>query len=499
MIENTIEQFKAARRVSVPIVAVTTMDQQATVRGLAEMMNGEVPKLVWDMATGLRKADNNQIEGWPSDLIGEATIAPQGFIEVIDAFNRLPDNAKPTLFVYNAHRLIEEDPMVSQALGNSREPSKATGRMVVLLAPALTLPAELEQDVYVIDEPLPDTKALAGIVLQTYKDAVVPGQKYMAEAAEALTGLSAFAADQASALSMTPDGIDLEALWERKRQMIDATPGLSIWRGDESYDKIGGVQNIKDFLRRLTTGKRAPRAIVFIDEIEKAMSGSSEGSQDTSGVSQDYLGVMLEYMQDTKATGMIFVGPPGAAKSVMAKAAGNEAGIPTIKLDLGGLKAAGGGLVGGAERTIRQALKIISAVGSDNVLFIATSNEVTSLPPALRRRFGLGTYYFDLPDVAERLSVWKIYADWTDGTNTRPEDEGWTGAEIEKCVDIADRLGCTLQEAAEYIVPVSRVDPEGIERLRRQASGRYINASKPGVYRMEDPSVQAPKGRKMEV
>jgi len=242
------------------------------------------------------------------------------------------------------------------------------------------------------------------------------------------------------------------------------------------------------------------------------MSGSSEGSQDTSGVSQDYLGVMLEYMQDTKATGMIFVGPPGAAKSVMAKAAGNEAGIPTIKLDLGGLKAAGGGLVGGAERSIRQALKIISAVGSDEVLFIATSNEVKNLPPALRRRFGLGTYYFDLPDRDERDAIWEIYLMWNapsgvyagyfnrSGLGAPPEDDGWTGAEIEKCVDIADRLGCTLQEAAAYIVPVSRVDPEGIERLRKQASGRYISASKPGVYRMADPSVQAPKaGRRMEV
>jgi len=123
--------------------------------------------------------------------------------------------------------------MVSQALGNSREPSAATGRMVILLAPSLTLPAELEQDVYMIDEPLPDTEALQAVVAQTFEDVaqdypsieekLTPPVSILAS--DALTGLSAFAAQQASALSMTPGGIDLDALWERKRQMIDATPG----------------------------------------------------------------------------------------------------------------------------------------------------------------------------------------------------------------------------------------------------------------------------------
>ena len=79
-------------------------------------------------------------------------------------------------------------------------------------------------------------------------------------------------------------------------------------------------------------------------------------------------------------------------------------------------------------------------------------------------------------------------------------DEGWTGAEIEKCVDIADRLGCGLDQAARYIVPVAQVDPEGIERLRRQAHGRYISASRAGPYRMEDAKADAPSaGRRMEV
>jgi hypothetical protein len=480
-------QFRAARRVSTPLVAIQTADPQATMASCCTWMNGDTAILVWDIVRGTRALGAAGAAAW-SEISGEVeTVGPAGLIDTLIFLGKMPD--RTALFVLNAHRILADDPAISQAVWNVRDPSKAQGRMVILLAPTIDLPAELDQDVLVMDEPLPDVQALSEIVRQSHQDAGLEPDGRLESAAEALTGLSAFAADQASAMSMTPDGVDLEMLWDKKRQMIDATPGLTIWRGAESYDRIGGAENIKGFLRRILAGKRAPRAIVFIDEIEKAMAGASGGGNDSSGVSQDYLGVMLEYMQDTQATGMIFVGPPGAAKSVMAKAAGNEAGIPTLKLDLGGLKAAGGGLVGGAERTIRAALKVVTAVGAGEVMFIATSNKITNLPPALRRRFSLGTYYFDLPDADERAAIWNVYED-TPGDH--PDDDGWTGAEIEKCLDISDRMGCTLEVASEFIVPVSRVDPEGVQALQRQAHGRYISASHPGVYRMPDAQATAP-------
>jgi hypothetical protein len=52
-------------------------------------------------------------------------------------------------------------------------------------------------------------------------------------------------------------------------------------------------------------------------EIEKALAGS--GGSDTSGVSQGMLGALLTFMQDEGATGCIFIGPPGAAKSAPSK------------------------------------------------------------------------------------------------------------------------------------------------------------------------------------
>ncbi len=49
------------------------------------------------------------------------------------------------------------------------------------------------------------------------------------------------------------------------------------------------------------------------------------------------------------------------------------------------------------------------------MLFIATSNSIASLPPELRRRFTLGTFFFDLPTAEERETIWRIYLKKYDG------------------------------------------------------------------------------------
>jgi len=44
----------------------------------------------------------------------------------------------------------------------------------------------------------------------------------------------------------------------------------------------------------------------------------------------------------------------------------------------------------------------------------------------------------------------------------------------------------TLSEASRYIVPVSRSAVEQIKALRQMASGKFISASTPGLYRYEE-------------
>jgi len=126
---------------------------------------------------------------------------------------------------------------------------------------------------------------------------------------------------------------------------------------------------------------------------------------------------------------------------------------------------------------------VVDAISQGRSLWIATCNAITSLPPELRRRFTLGTFFFDLPDAEEREAIWRIYLDkWPVPDAERPCDDGWTGAEIKECVRKAWRLGLSLQESANYIVPVAKSAADQIESLRRQASGRFLSASRPGPY-----------------
>ena len=215
---------------------------------------------------------------------------------------------------------------------------------------------------------------------------------------------------------------------------------------------------------------------------------------DTSGVATDMHGALLTWMQDHHANGSIFIGPPGAAKSVLAKAAGNAGGIPTIAFDLGAMKSS---LVGESGARLRNSLKVIESISQGRAYFIATCNSIDSVSPELRRRFKSGVFFYDLPSASERAAIWTIYLrKFKLANQPLPPDDGWTGAEIEQAADLAWRLKLSLKDAANYIVPVSKSDAQRIKSLRQQADGRFISASYPGVYQV---AKEAQTGRRMEL
>lgn len=468
---------KAARRVGTPLVTVRTADPASTIANVSDSVNtkkGETPLVVWDFVTGVQ-GRNDSGKSAVAKILGENSSA-LGPGDVLGLAQRLA--ADTVLFLLNPQRVWEQ-PDVLQGIWNLRDVFKEGGQMLVLVTPpGAILPVELQNDVMTIDEPLPSVLDLDQLLLATFESAKLrePDGETRHKAIDALIGLAAFPAEQALAMSLSKAGLDLGLLWERKRQAVEQTPGLTVWRGGETFDQIGGCDNIKRFLRAVLVGEEAPRVIVFVDEIEKAFAGSGT---DMSGVKTEMTGTMLSWMQDRGADGLIFIGPPGAAKSAVAKAAGATAGIPTIAFDLSAMQSS---LVGGSGERLRAALQVVDAISHGRSLWIATCNSISSLPPELRRRFTLGTFFFDLPQAEERKAIWDIYLAKWNLSGSLPDDEGWTGAEIKECARKAWRLRLTLCESAEYIVPVSRSAADQIETLRRQASGRFLSAAQPGVF-----------------
>lgn len=482
------EQLKALRRVSTPLIALTTADPPATIARILKSYNGSAPPMLqWDLVRGVAglndagKAARAAIVE-ESDLPGVPLTSPA---EALAAAAGLPERS--LLFIHNAGRIIENEAVI-QAICNLRDPFKANGRTLVLLSPQITLPAELVQDVYPIDEPLPSEDEIDAIIGQEVKNAREtmrekpdePDADTRRKAREALAGLAGFPVEQAVAVSLASmKRLDLDLLWSRKRSFIAQTPGLAVDSDTATFDDIGGQENAKTFGRALFSGRLPPRAVVRIDEIEKMLGGASG---DTSGVSQDALGTILREMEDQNWAGLIAVGPPGSGKSAYSKTLGRTHDAPTFALDLGATK---GSLVGQSEGRIRQAMKVIKAVAAQGAFFVATCNKLDVLPPELRRRFRYGIWFFDLPTADERARIWAInLARFSlPADSALPADEGWTGAEIRNACEMAWRQNLELPEVAKrFIVPVALSDPQSIEKLRTAAHGKFLSADKPGAY-----------------
>jgi len=512
--ERLRQQFISARKFGVPIIGIETPDMQATIDACsAALANGTTPPLfVWDIVNGLRwlnKEGEKVIAGLYQNFSVQEGLLKALQNDTINAVEMLMyiTRLTPTscIFMMNAQAHYDQA-ACAQAIWNLRDKFKTTKRTIVLLGPTLRMPAELERDVLVFDEPLPDDERLGAIADSLY---ALTGQaakfpKVMREnTIKAARGLSAFGAEQAMALSLSKTGIDTETLWEHKRKMVEQTKGLRVYTGGETFADIGGIEQIKEFGQLLFAGKEQPGVIVWVDEIEKAMAGSSGPASDSSGTSQDQLGQLLTEMQNNEWSGMILPGPPGCAKSLFAKALGTTHGVPCIQLDLGAMK---GSLVGQSEQQIRQAMKVIKAVAGKNAYWVATCNRMESLPPELRRRFTDGVWFFDLPSADEREQIWAINRAryQIQDEQKQPDDLNYTGADIRNVCSIAYRLKVSLKKAATYITPVAKSDPASIDRLRRLAHKSFLCASKEGLYEhpaiaLEEQAKQVTVGRQVSM
>jgi SpoVK/Ycf46/Vps4 family AAA+-type ATPase len=175
--------------------------------------------------------------------------------------------------------------------------------------------------------------------------------------------------------------------------------------------------------------------IVFVDEIEKGLSGVQASGQTDSGVSARMFGTLLSYLNDHES----------------------------------------------------------------DVYFVCSANDVSKLPPEFTRAERFDAIYFvDLPGSRDKEQIWQLYLKKfeLDPDQKRPSDQEFTGAEIRACCRLAALLDVPLTEAATNIVPVAITAGESVERLRNWASGRCLSADRPGIYSRVADSAGQP-GRKV--
>jgi hypothetical protein len=489
---NLITQYKKARQAATPLIAISTPDPAATMASIqASMTNGgsNVPLAKWDCVCGAIGLNDNGAKALVEICKGNPPNEIVNPVDILVFSEMLP--AKSVMFMMNAHRYFEDkedNKQFIQALWNLRDVFKAKFCTIVLLGPAFILPAELKQDMLVIDQPYPDETQLKELVERVTKhNEVALSAPVIENTVDALRGLAEFPSEQVIAMSLYKDakgkGIDSDGVWYRKQQIIEANDGMAVWRGGAKFSDLGGLTNAKEFFDNYINGRAPLRLIAFVDEIEKSSIGSGTG--DSNGLGADILGLTCTKMQDNGWTGSIFYGHAGTGKTQLAKVIGNQAKVPTIYIDYGAMF---GGIVGDTQRASRNVFKVLEAMGGDGVLWIATCNEMSLLKPELRRRFSLPVFFFDLLSEEERRAVETIYCkkyDFDLSTFDNINDEGWTGAEIERCCKLAYDLRTTPDKTEKYIVPIARSSAKDIARRRAEADGNYLSASYPGIYRMD--------------
>ena len=141
------------------------------------------------------------------------------------------------------------DPIFATGLLNLRDAYKANMRTCILLGPAFTLPAELRQDVMLLDEPMPDDETLGTVVKKIHKFAKLdpPSEQTKLRAVDAVRGLSTFAAEQVIAMSVVGTGLDFDLAWARKRAAVNQTRGLTITTDGPTFDVLGGLERAIEF------------------------------------------------------------------------------------------------------------------------------------------------------------------------------------------------------------------------------------------------------------
>jgi hypothetical protein len=438
---------------------------------------------VWDVANGLR------LPGSPDAKTDAGSGDPLAALRALPALGDKDGTA--LLLLHNLHRFLN-NPEVIQTTFIQLIVGKQQRTFVVVLAPVVQIPVELEKLFVVIEHALPDREQLERIaseLVSEHPDDMPKGED-LQRVLDAAAGLTRYEAEGAFALSLTRNNaIQPQAIWELKAQTLRKNNLLNLHRGQESFESLGGLTNLKDFCRRaLRPGRRV------------------------------------------KPRGVLLLGVSGTGKSQFCKALGNQTGRPTLMLDFGSLM---NSLVGQSESNLRQALRIadamspcilfadelekaLSGVGSQgdsgvstrlfgnlltwlsdhesDVFFVGTSNNISQLPPEFTRaeRFD-GVFFLDLPNVTERDAIWALYRSHfgIPSNQQRPDDGSWTGAEIRACCRLAALLDVPLTQAARNIVPVAVTAAESVEKLRTWASGRCLDATQPGVYSRN--GVPAPK------
>ncbi len=427
------------------------------------------------------------------------------------ALDMVIDQVEPAIFLFkDLHPFLTKGNFnIVRRLKDIALQLKDSCKTIVLVSPVLEIPPELDKELTVLNLPQPSREELGqlldGIVRDIRENNAVrveldgEGRERLVQAA---LGLTLGEAENVFARLLIQDqrlGADqVDGVTAEKQQIIRKSGLLEYYAANEDFASVGGMAVLKDWLIK--------RGVAFTAEAQAFGLPAPKG--------------------------ILLLGVQGCGKSLCAKAVARLWQLPLLRFDMGRMF---GSFVGSSEENVRRAISVAESIapavlwvdevdkafsGSQSsgvtdagttarvfstfltwlsektapVFVVATSNDVSQLPPELLRKGRLDEiFYVDLPSEQERAEIFRIHL----GKRSRNPDAfeiealvgaspDFSGAEIEQAVisalydafyDRKELSTAHLLAALGQTVPLAKTMAEKIAAQRAWAVGRARNAS----------------------
>ena len=480
-----------------PIIYINTIEEDRVEYIIRKNIKSNLNRSIysWDFVDGYTNNPNNE---------GFAKRNPLQALELVERLS--PET--PALFILKDFNRFLTDLSISRKLRNISRILKLQPKTIIIIGSDLTIPKELQDLLTILQFQLPLENEISQELdrLVTSLNIKIDPQLFE-NLTRACQGLSLErirrVLSKIIATYKTIDNNSIAILLSEKKQIISQTEILEYISVDEKITNLGGLDNLKDWLRKRKTA----------------------------------FGIQASNYGLPTPRGLLLVGIQGTGKSLTAKAIANEWQLPLLKLDVGKLF---GGIVGESESRLRQMINVAETIspcilwideidkafssteskgdsGTSNrvlatfvswlseknkpVFVIATANNIDLLPLEIIRKGRFDEIFFlDLPKKEEREEIFKIHIKEFRPNNWESFDypklaelsESFSGAEIKQ--SIIEGMYHAFYEKREFttddisialteLIPLANLESNQMVKLQNWASsGRIRLASSKTIY-----------------
>jgi SpoVK/Ycf46/Vps4 family AAA+-type ATPase len=480
-----------------PIIYINTIEEDRVEYVIRKNVKTNLNRSIysWDFVDGYTNNPNNE---------GFAKRNPLQALELVERLNA----ETPALFLLKDFHRFLTDLSISRKLRNISRILKLQPKTIIIIGSDLSVPKELQDLITVVEFELPSKEEITQELNRLINSLNIQIDSQLFEnLASACQGLSLErirrVLSKIIATYKTIDDNSIVVLLSEKKQIIRQTEILEYYSVNEQITKLGGLDNLKDWLKKRKTA----------------------------------FGIQASNYGLPTPRGLLLIGIQGTGKSLTAKAIANEWKLPLLKLDVGKLF---GGIVGESESRLRQMINLSETIspcilwideidkaftnteskgdsGTSNrvlatfiswlsektkpVFVIATANNIDLLPLEIIRKGRFDEIFFlDLPKQEEREEIFKIHLrefrpnSWEsfEYSKLAQNSDSFSGAEIRQ--SIIEGMYHAFYEKREFttddiclalseLIPLALLESDQMKRLQNWASsGRIRLASSKHIY-----------------